>query len=425
LSKMNKKGTHFILLLMITTTILSCSQKYMNSKKSVKITAKEILGNLNYQAISYGGYRDKTRDLEPTLSQITDDLRILSAMNIKVLRTYNVHHQEASNLLKAIRELKREDPHFEMYVMLGAWIDCKNAWTALPPIHNEESDRNAIEINEAVKLANEYPETVKIIAVGNEAMVKWAASYYVEPAVILKWVNHLQNLKKEGKLSKNLWITSSDNFASWGGGSNDYHVEDLNQLIKSVDYISMHTYPMHDTHYNPQFWGILESEKQFSEREKIDASMIRARDYAIAQYNGVSNYMKYLGVDKPIHIGETGWATLSNEQYGNTGSKATDEYKSARFYNLMREWTNKEGIALFYFEAFDEQWKDNANPLGSENHFGLINLQGQAKYALWDLVDKGIFEGLTRDGKSITKTYNGNLNDLFLDVKTPSVLIKK
>lgn len=397
----------------------------MDSKKTVEISAKQILGNPKYQAICYGGYRFKTRDVQPTVSQITEDLRILSAMNIKVLRTYNVHYKQVSNLLKAIRVLKKEDPNFEMYVMLGAWIDCKNAWTKADPIHDEESDNNAVEIDEAVRLANEYPETVKIIAVGNEAMVKWAASYYVQPNTILKWVNHLQNLKKQGKLPKNLWITSSDNFASWGGGSSEYHVEDLNQLIKAVDYISLHTYPMHDTHYNPEFWGILENEKDLAEREKVDAAMTRARDYAIAQYKSVSNYMKSLGVEKPIHIGETGWATLSNEMYGNSGSKATDEYKSAQYYKLMREWSNKEGISLFYFEAFDEQWKDSSNALGSENHFGLINLQGQAKYGLWEMVDQGVFKGLTRDGKTITKTYTGNEEALWLDVKTPSLLVKK
>jgi hypothetical protein len=52
-------------------------------------------------------------------------------------------------------------------------------------------------------------------------MVKWATSYYVQPSVILKWVNHLQELKKVGKLDAKLWITSSDNFASWGGGDPD------------------------------------------------------------------------------------------------------------------------------------------------------------------------------------------------------------
>ena len=48
-------------------------------------------------------------------------------------------------------------------------------------------------------------------------------------------------------------------------------------------------------------------------------------------------------------------------------------------------------MSCFYFEAFDEKWKDAANSLGSENHFGLFNINGQAKYALWDLVDQGMF----------------------------------
>jgi exo-beta-1,3-glucanase (GH17 family) len=411
---------YFVLLLFI-----SCNQKITGNSVSNNITAEKILGNADYQAMCYGGYRENTRDIEPTVDQITQDLRILSAMNVKVLRTYNVHQTEASSLLKAIRALKKADPGFEMYVMLGAWIDAKNSWTANTPIRNEDSERNPVEIAEAVRLANEYPEIVKIIAVGNEAMVKWAWSYYVDPGIILKWVNHLQDLKKQGKLSKDVWITSSDNFASWGGGAKEYHVEDLTKLMKAVDYISMHTYPMHDTHYNPSFWGTLDSEKDLSEKEKIDAAMIRARDYAIAQYTGVSNYMKLLGIQKPIHIGETGWATEASELYGNAGSKATDEYKSAVYYQLMKTWAKKEGISLFYFEAFDEQWKDSKNPMGSENHFGLINLQGQAKYALWDWVDQGVFKGITRNGKPITKTYNGNTEALWLDVKTPAMLIKK
>jgi exo-beta-1,3-glucanase (GH17 family) len=398
--------------------------KVAYSNQSKKITAKEILGNTKYQAISYGGFRATSRDIEPTIAQITEDLKLLSAMNIKVLRTYNVHNKEVSNLLKAISALKKKDASFEMYVMLGAWIDCKNAFTALSPDHTEESEHNSIEIAEAVRLANQYPDIVKIIAVGNEAMVKWAASYYVQPVTILKWVNYLQELKKQGKLSKDLWITSSDNFASWGGGGKEYHVEALTQLIKAVDYVSVHTYPMHDTHYNPKFWGIAANEKQLSEQEKINAAMLRARDYAVAQYKSVYNYVKLLGVEKPIHIGETGWATASNELYGNAGSKATDEYKSAIYYQLMREWANREGISLFYFEAFDEQWKDSKNPLGSENHFGLINLLSQAKYTIWDLVDQGVFKGLTRDGKPITKTYNGKVEALLLDVKMPAQLIK-
>lgn len=412
------------LIYIIFLVVISCNQKKTENLVSNEMTAQMILGNSKYQAICYGGYRTNTREKQPTIAEIKEDIKLLAALNIKVLRTYNVHYKEVSNLLKAITELKKENSNFEMYVMLGAWIDCKNAWTNLPPIHHEESERNAIEMEEAVRLTNQYPEIIKIIAVGNEAMVKWATSYYVTPNIILKWVNHLQTLKKQNKLPKEVWITSSDNFASWGGGGSEYHVEDLNQLIKAVDYISMHTYPMHDTHYNPVFWGIKEKEQQLSEKEKIDAAMLRARDYAKNQYESVVNYIKSIGVNKPIHIGETGWATQSNENYGMEGSNATDEYKSAQFYNLMREWTNKNGIACFYFEAFDENWKDSANPLGSENHFGLINLQNEAKYVLWNDVDNGVFKGLTRNGKHITKTYNGDEKALWLDVKTPKAILK-
>ncbi len=408
-----------IILATIFIMIISCKNIEQSQSNPGEVNAEFLLGNPDYPAISYGGYRKDTREIQPTSAELKEDLRILSAMGIKILRTYNVHLEEASNLLQCIRELKEEEPGFEMYIMLGAWIDCKNAWTNLPLDHNAESERNEMEIRKAVELTQQYPDIVKIIAVGNEAMVKWATLYYVQPWIILKWVQHLQELKRQGQLPKDLWITSSDNFASWGGGSDDYHTKELTELIHAVDYISLHTYPMHDTHYNPQFWGILPEEDHLTDREKIHQAMERAVNYAIHQYNSVVAYMKSLGVNKPVYIGETGWASYSNEHYGKDGSKATDEYKSGLFYQMMTDWCQSNGVTCFYFEAFDEKWKDSANPGGSENHFGLINLKSQAKYALWDLVDKGIFEGLTRDGRPITKTYRGKLDSLWQDVQLP------
>lgn len=408
-----------VLLLCIT---FGCQTVSMTPTK----TAADILGNPAYLAISYGGYRGNTRDIQPTLAELKEDMNLLSAMGVKLIRTYNVHYPHAENVLKAIAALKKEDPNFEMYVMLGAWIDCKNAfdWENGEPEHDKESERNPVEVAMAVSLAKAYPDIVKIIAVGNEAMVKWATSYYVQPGIILKWVNHLQELKKSGTLPEHLWITSSDNFASWGGGGAEYHVEDLTKLIHSVDFISMHTYPMHDTHYNPDFWLVPEEEEGLSKVEKIESAMLRSKNYAVSQYHSVVAYMKSVGANKPVHIGETGWASFSNALYGVEGSKATDEYKQGRFYQHMREWTNKNGISCFYFEAFDEQWKDANNPQGSENHFGLINVKGEAKYPLWDAVEEGRFNGLTRNGYGISKTYNGNLDSLVMTLKAPSNNLK-
>lgn len=420
-----KLRINILVVAIISILMSSCNQNPKSQEgmqKRKQVTAKDILGNPNYTAISYGGYREKSRDSQPTLKELKDDMKLLSAMGIKILRTYNVQLPQANNICKAITELKKEDPNFEMYVMLGAWIDCLNAWTGLELNHHIESPNNAAEIDRAVALANTYPDIIKVLAVGNEAMVKWAESYYVQPNVILKWVSHLQELKATDKLPKDLWITSSDDFASWGGGEDQYHVEDLEKLIKAVDYISMHTYPYHNSHYNPQFWGVPDSELELSDTEKIDAAMKRAIEFSKRQYDSVTNYMKSIGENKPIHIGETGWATVSKGFYGPSGSRATDEYKQGLYHKLMREWTDSEGISCFYFEAFNEQWKDAQHPNGSENHFGLFTIDGKAKYPIWDLVDNGTFDGLTRNGNPITKTYNGDKNALLKDVLVPPTL---
>lgn len=414
----------FLVLIFISITFFSCKEdKKMILPKS--ITAVDILGDPECQAVSYGGYRMNSRDIQPSIADIKEDLEILSALGVKLIRTYNVHLPHASNVLKAIEELRTENAEFEMYVMLGVWINCQNAFSELPKDHSIGSPDNAGEVDEAVSLAQQHPEVVKIIAVGNEAMVKWAASYYVEPGIILRWVRHIQTLKSKGELSKDLWVTSSDNFASWGGGSEEYHVPELDSLIQEVDYISMHTYPMHDTHYNPAFWNKEIAKSGGALEIKVDTLITRAISYAQSQYRAVESYAKKVGVQKPIHIGETGWASQSNGFYGPDGSRACDEYKQAMYYHKMRSWTNEDSISCFYFEAFDEKWKDAANPNGSENHFGLFTHDGQAKYALWGSVDLLNSKQLSRGDSTIKKTYNGELDKLMKTVSVPNGIVTK
>src|SRR6056297_2864927 len=409
-----------VCIFLVSLLLMACTNQSTTEMESSSITAEEILGNPDYPAISYSGYRGITRDIQPTIAELKEDMLILEALGIKIVRTYNLYLDAVPNLLQAISELKEEDPEFEMYVMMGAWIDAKNAWTDEPErIRDEDHPRNPAEIDRAARYAAMYPDIVKVIAVGNEAMVHWQQEYYVEPGIILKWVQDLQERKANGEIPEGTWITSSDNFASWGGGGEEYHKEDLDELIRSVDYISMHTYPMHDTHYNPDFWGVPEDQEGMTDMEKIQAAMDRSLEYAVGQYQSVIDYMESLGVDKEVHIGETGWATVSNGQYGNDGSRATDEYKMAIYHDMIREWSDENGVSVFYFEATDEKWKDAENQMGSENHFGLITLQSEAKYVLWDEVDAGMFDGLTRDGMPITKTFDGDFERLMETVKVP------
>ena len=401
--------------LMLLVAVLASCGDAPKTEPMQDPSASHLLGNPNYPAISYGGYRGVSRSEQPTLAQLKEDMRILHAMGIRFLRTYNVQLPHASNVVKAIAELKQADPDFEMYVMLGAWIDCEGAWTGAPNHAVQDFEANGEEIQRAVALTQQFPDIVKVIAVGNEAMVHWAASYFVAPEVILHWVNHLQGLKAEGVLPSDLWITSSDNFASWGGGGPEYHNADLDSLILAVDYVSMHTYPFHDTHYNPKFWKGGELDPT-----DVDGAMGRAVAYSQNQYASVVDYVRRLDPNKPVHIGETGWASVSDGFYGPEGSRASDEYKQALFYHGMREWTQSSSISCFYFEAFDEPWKSAANPTDSENHFGLFTKDGEAKFAIWPLVEQGVFDSLTRDGHEIRPTYAGQRELLDRHVLNPA-----
>ena len=385
------------------------------------VAAADMIGNPQFKAMSYGGYRSTIRTDGPSISDIKEDLSLLFQMGVRLIRTYNTQQYPfARNTLQAIRELKAANSSFEMYVMLGAWIECKDAWTSSPDHSVGNTVKNGAEIAAAVDLVNEYPDIVKIIAVGNESMVRWATSYFVPPSVVLFYVNYLQDLKERGEIPAETWITSSDNHASWGGSS-EYRNADLRELIRAVDFVSLHTYPFHDSHHNPDFWGVPADEDNLSIKEKVDSAMVRARNYASDQYSVTAAYVRDIGgSEKRVAIGETGWSSLANSLYGNPGSNAADEYKEKMFFDLMTEWSSINNVTLFYFEAFDEPWKDTSNSRGSENHFGLFTVDGKAKYALWDFVDEGNFDGLGRDGGPVQKTFDGDESSVMATVYPPS-----
>ena len=383
--------------------------------------AKDIIGNNNYPAISYGGYRGKSREVQPSIEDIKEDLQIMFAQGFRVIRTYDLHHPFAENTLKAISELKNSDSDFEMYVMLGAWVQCKDAFTDLP-IHNEEDlEGNKVEIAEAVRLAQDYQDIVKVIAVGNEAMVHWATSYHLEPKYILKWVKYLQDLKINGTINNNIWITSSDNFASWGGGSEEYHNDDLDELIRSVDYVSMHTYAFHDTYYNPVFWNLSSGSEDLSKKDIIKKAIQKSVEYELSQFNSVQEYIHGIDSSKQVHIGETGWSSVASDLYGYGGTEAADEYKLGLYYKMITDVCLAKSISCFYFSAFDEPWKDSQNENGSENHFGLFTVHGEAKYPLWEKVDQNVFDGLSRGGYPIKKTFNGDFDALLETSNLPPI----
>ncbi len=409
-----KKAT--IIQLLVGALILLQGSCIKQNQVETSLTAKEVFKLYGPNALAFGGYRHQSRDTVPSVADLKEDMLILNQMGCHLIRTYHTQQfGQVSNLLKAIAELKEEKSDFSMYVMLGAWVQCKEAWTKTPIHQKEDLANNQAEIQAAIKFAQKYPDIIKVIAVGNEAMVHWASGYYVEPEVILSYVEQLQNLKKQGELSANIWITSSDNFASWGGGGKEYHKPALTELIRSVDYVSLHTYPFHDTHYNPSFWKL--DSTQTTATASAEILMGKALEYAQRQYYNTVSFVHRIDSSKAVHIGETGWASHDVKLYGKKGSKAADEFKQQLYYQKVRKWCKDSSIACFYFEAFDEPWKDATAAGGSENHFGLITVDGKVKGALWREFDHYKLSQFKR-GNYLKKNHNGDTSKLVLTLLT-------
>lgn len=400
----------------------------------VSDTGKPLLGNPEYQAISYGAWRTTERasgETVPSVEEQMEDMKILNAMGIKMVRTYNTQGfkglddvSNTENLLAAIHQLKQEDPNFEMYVMLGVWIDALNSWTGNTIDSSTDSPNNALEMAKAKELALAYPDIVKVIAVGNEAMVDWAASYKVHPSIILNHVNDLQNWKLESEDTSDLWITTSDNWAVWAGqdaNGNNNDQADLKALIQAVDYVSLHTYAHHDTYYHPTFskeWKVPESEQGLTKKEQIASAMDKAFVHSLEQYAAAQQFVHSVDPTKPIHIGETGWSTVSTDLYGDGGTQAADEYKQKLFHDDMRDFSDDSGVSMFFFQAFDEPWKGGDDAGHSEKHFGLVDINCNVKYLAWDKVETLNSLSLTRDC-AFTASYGGNEVALMDDVLPP------
>ena len=58
------------LIYIVLLVVISCNQKITTNLVPNEITAQMILGNTNYQAICYGGYRTNTREKQPTIAEI-------------------------------------------------------------------------------------------------------------------------------------------------------------------------------------------------------------------------------------------------------------------------------------------------------------------------------------------------------------------
>jgi len=292
------------------------------------------------KAICYSGYREgqsPESEIFPTYEQIKEDLLILQNQ-WSYLRLYDcsIH---AETVLKVI-----ENEKLGFKVMLGAYIgaELNNFGCPWGKIFTEEElkrnkKKNVDQIRKLINLANQYPEIIFSLSAGNEATVDWTDHY----VPVEKVISFVKMIKAETKQP----VTFCESYVPW--------YDKLKSLVDEVDFISIHSYPI---------W----------EYKRIHESM----EYTIQNYKGIAD--RYPGM--PVVITEAGWATSSNGR-GINPELASQE-SQAIYYQDLVQWSEKEGIMTFVFEAFDEPWKGSPEALEPEKHWGLFTVDRKPKKAV-------------------------------------------
>lgn len=291
------------------------------------------------RAICYSGFREGQVPGEtyPSYEQVKEDLLILEP-DFNYLRMYDCD-QHTLTTLEVIRKEK-----FDFKLMLGAFIvaEMNNFNCPWGGVHSEETLAANVALNQSkiqklIELANEYPEIVFSLSVGNEACVGWT-DHYVHENKVLEYTKQVQAAAKQP-------VTFCENYEPW-------HFK-LEKLAQQLDFISIHTYPV---------W----------EYKHIDEAL----EYTKQNYYSVAD--KYR--DKAVVITEAGWATNSNGR-GINPENVNELYQKIYFERLMA-WVEEENILTFFFEAFDEPWKGSSEPLEPEKHWGIYKVDRTPKLVM-------------------------------------------
>jgi exo-beta-1,3-glucanase (GH17 family) len=294
-------------------------------------------------AVSYSGFREGQHPdrgsgaANPSPHEVLEDLEILVRHGFRLIRLY-----DSGENTRATLELIREHD-LPLKVLLGVWLDAESSnhedcpWLEQPiPAAKlaANATSNDAEVERGIELARQFRDIVVAVNVGNEALVDWT-DHEVPLDSVITYVRRVRAAIEQP-------VTVADNYLWWAKHGAP--------LAAEVDFLGLHTYPV---------W----------EGKTIDEAMA----YTLANIESVRAALP----GRPIAVLEAGWPTIASE-FGGRANEASQ----ARHYAELRQWAASTNTTVFWFAAFDEPWKGNADdPLGAEKHWGLFNVDRSPKEA--------------------------------------------
>jgi exo-beta-1,3-glucanase (GH17 family) len=265
------------------------------------------------QCVSYSPFdKDQSPLAQPFAlrpARIDADLALLSRY-FSCIRTYS---QEGAELLPDIAA------RHGLKLLLGAWIGPDEA-------------NNRQEIEKLIYAANQYPELVQAVVVGNEALLRREISGA-----------RLAALFAEVKSRISQPVTYADVWEFWRK-----HPE----VAPAVDFITIHLLP----YWEDEPMGI---------------------DRALAHVAGIREQFGREFAPKDILIGETGWPSAGRARETAQPSRLNQ----ARFIRGFVEQAEANGWRYNLIEAFDQPWKRN-NEGAVGGYWGLFDADRNDKHAL-------------------------------------------
>lgn len=288
--------------------------------------------------ISFGPYRAGQHPSaeQPSVEQLREDLHLVDP-HFDLIRTYATN-EISEDILRIIRE-----DGLGLKVMLGAWLtrdrSTPNQMAGGDRLEGEEVEDdyesrffNRQQVQRAIELANEYPDVVWAINVGNETQVYWSDHRLAMDRLIehIKWARGHTDVP----------VTTADDYNFW-------NKPESRAVSAECDFIALHAYAM---------WN----------SQTLEDSIAWTQE----QYDIVRELH---GDDLPIVITEAGWGT-SMVDYGLQSELIVAEAglePQIEFTKRFLEWAAEHEVAHFLFEAFDEPWKGGDDPKEIEKHWGL------------------------------------------------------
>ena len=300
------------------------------------------------KAVAYSPYRTAVNvdglaaEVIPK-ANIKQDLDLLLAAGFRLIRLFDSDDKVAKQTLQVIK-----DNNLNIKVQLGIYIQSGN------------EGHNQAQLARGVALANEFRDIVLAVSVGNETMVSWSFNKF-EPAVVAGYIRTVRNQITQP-------ITTDDNYAFWAS---------VPTVISDViDFAALHTYAELDTYFDPTRWEWKLTNVPAAQRAvaMMDAAIAETR----RQYNEGRAGLDKKGLSYiPIIIGETGWNAVDVGRLKFRAHPVNQKMYLDRLATWAAEGRAGAGPkAVFYFEAFDEPWKQG------DDKWGLFNVQRQARFAI-------------------------------------------